>query len=308
MKLFPDIAVRYVRESGNIRTKHSRDSYRKVLRLLQSTFPDKRIQDFTIGDLTHFCISRFDGKEGQAAPSTQKNRRAHVRSTFEWAQWKGFIKYNPALELKFTVRPGNGQVRTGTWLDKEECVKVAALLDTDDIVDRRNRVLFLIGVLCGLRRFELAGLTWDQFNEGLTELKVKGKGDQIDVLGVPPELTYVLETWRHVRQMGGTAVLPSFKWVMHPVADRRVQIISWDTPLGEAGVGYVVAGIGERIGRKLDPHDLRRSFFGMLEAEGLQLKDIQRAGRHKNVATTDRYLEKNPARTVALTKEFRLGI
>ena len=308
MKLYPTVAQAYVAESGNIRTKNSRDSYRKVMRLLQSVYPGKEIHQFTAEDLTTFCVSRYDGQKGHAAPSTQKNRRAHIRSTFEWATWKKIISHNPALELKFTVRPGNGQVRAGTWLDRDSIVKALSLLDTDEIKDQRDRMVLLVGVFTGLRCFELAGLTWNQFSRDLTELTLKGKGDKIATIGVPPELQEELERWRTFRQIGGTAVFPSFKQVYHPVKRRRVHVVNWDTPLGVSGLAYSIKRIAELIGVHFTPHDMRRSFGGLLEESGVPLKDVQNAMRHENLATTDKYLSKNPARTVAVTKGFRLGL
>jgi integrase/recombinase XerD len=306
--LFPHVSSAYVAQSGNIKTPASRKSYRKVIRLLQHTYPGKHMDEFTVDDLTTFCLSRFDGKPGFAADTTQKNRRAHIRSTWEWAYWKGYVKTNPALDLKFTVKPGNGQVRTGTWLSKAEVVALARGLDTPDVQDQRDRMVFLVGVLTGLRCFELAGLTWSQFKDDLTELKLKGKGDKIVTLGVPDELRDALAVWRKRRQMGGVAVFPSFKWVYDPGQMKRRRMINWDTPLGEAGIGDVVNKIGEACGIRVTPHDMRRTFAGMLEEAGVGLKDVQLAMRHEGIGTTDKYLAKNPARTVGVVKGFRLGL
>lgn len=308
MKLYPDVVVAYVRESGRIRTKHSRDTYRKVMRLLQQAFPGKPVDKFTAQDLTTFCLSRYDGKAGQAAPSTIKQRRAHIRSTWKWATWKGFVPKDVSVDLEFTVQPGKGQVRTGTWLDADQVVRMIRDMRTDDLIDRRDLMVVLTGILTGLRRFELAGLRWDNFNSDFSQLTLKGKGDKISTIGVPPELQDELKLWHKERHMGATAVFPSFKWVMNPGKGKRVRVIRWDDPLGESGITYAVERAGERLGIDLDPHDLRRTLAGLLEAQGKSLKEIQLALRHENIGTTDTYLQKNPARAVAVTKEFRLGL
>lgn len=44
----------------------------------------------------------------------------------------------------------------------------------------------------------------------------------------------------------------------------------------------------------LRPHDLRRSFAGMLEDQGDTLRDIQAQLGHKHMSTTERYLEQRP--------------
>lgn len=306
--LYPTVAQAYVAEAGNIKTEHSQVSYKKVMRLLQSAFPHKGIADFTAEDLTTFCLSRYDGNPGYAAPSTQKNRRAHIRSTFEWAVWKGYRKSNPALELKFTVKPGKGQVRQGVWLSKEQAVELLTVSKSDDLAEQRDRLVVMVGILTGLRRFELAALTWSSFSTDLTTLKLKGKGDKLATLGVPPELQAELKTWYRRRQAGGVAVFPSFRWVMNPLTGKRVRLVNWDKPLGEAGVGYAVGRVCKKAGVKLAPHDLRRSFCGMLEASGLNLKDIQGLMRHENIGTTDKYLAKNPARAIKAAQAFTLGL
>jgi integrase/recombinase XerC len=82
----------------------------------------------------------------------------------------------------------------------------------------------------------------------------------------------------------------------------------WDKPLGEAGLRYAIRGAGRKLGVRLNPHDLRRSYAGILEAQGSDLKDIQLALRHDHLATTDTYLRKNPARAGKVTGEFGLEL
>jgi integrase len=84
-------------------------------------------------------------------------------------------------------------------------------------------------------------------------------------------------------------------------------IVSWDTHLGYAGILAAVKRMGEEFDVKLRPHDLRRSFAGILEKQGVPITDISRAMRHEDVGTTSRYLERDPAKTVAVTAGFRLG-
>ena len=81
----------------------------------------------------------------------------------------------------------------------------------------------------------------------------------------------------------------------------------WWTSLKYDGVLHAVRQTGLRHGVKLRPHDLRRSFASILEAQGVPLNDISLAMRHENVATTSRYLDRNPAKGAAVTTGFRIG-
>ena len=80
----------------------------------------------------------------------------------------------------------------------------------------------------------------------------------------------------------------------------------------EQGAVEERGGEAEQVGcgRHEGTGGLRAGFEGGVgdpgERVGAQV--IQRALRHENVGTTDKYLAKRPARTVAITEEFRLGL
>jgi integrase len=46
------------------------------------------------------------------------------------------------------------------------------------------------------------------------------------------------------------------------------------------------------------PHDLRRTFAGLLEDQGVPIEKISAALRHSDIGTTQRYLADNPRRTI----------
>jgi integrase len=108
--------------------------------------------------------------------------------------------------------------------------------------------------------------------------------------------------------MGATAVLPRMRYVFNPKLGKRVRVCHWDRPLQYDGVLYAVKAAGKLAGIELRPHDLRRTFAGILEESGVPVTDIQRTMRHGDVGTTSRYLSKNPAKTVAVTEGLELGL
>lgn len=296
MKLFKTAAERFVNESGTLRTPASVTSFMKVMRTCQRSFPDHHVTDFTGIDLTTFCLSRADGKDGNPAPATIKHRKSYLISFFEWAAYMRLIQSNPAVDLKFTVKPGGGHVRLGNWLTETEAAEIFRSFDVTNQKDRRDRLVFLIGVTLGLRVFEIAALRWDRFSEDFSALRIKGKGDKIVDMTVPPQLRRELLAWYKERPMGASHVVPAFRWHFNPGKGKRVLVPLWDKPLSDEAYRYIVKTCGDRIGRKLTPHDLRRSFAGILQEKGVELKEIQLALRHSNLSTTDRYLSSNPAR------------
>lgn len=292
MKLYPEVFNEYAATSGRLRTEKSRESFRYEVQKFQSLHPTKHITQFTQDDLTSFCIG-----EG-SAPNTIRHRRTVLQAVFGWAEWKGYIKTNPASALKYSVSPGRHEVRKGNWLEEHELAVLIRSCE-DDLIGRRNKLIILLGSLMGLRRDEIARLRWSQFTPDLRQLNLVGKGQKIATLGVPAQLGAELAAWRMEVPVGCDTVLPVTK---ETGLVGRSQIVEWDKPLGEDGIYNAVKTTGARCGLSVAPHDLRRSFAGMLETKGKPLTDIQRAMRHSNPGTTGIYLDKNPRKTVAVTE------
>lgn len=303
MKLYISAADLYCKESGRIHTDQSRISVLKVMRPLQRQYPHHHLKDFTEGDLTAFCLS------GSPAPTTVKKRRAHIRSAFEWFTWRGLIDENPAYDLLQTVRPGSGFVRLGNWLTEQQVSAIYKAFDTSSLIGRRDRLIFMFGVLTGLRLFELEAITWDSFTTGYEHVTIMGKGSKPAFVALPDQLRDALRAWRFEAPPFAKAVFPSGRpmdrsnWKPN---NRRV--LYWDMPLQASGIRNAVARAGDLIGVKLAPHDMRRTYAGIHEAQGADLKDIQLALRHEHLATTDTYLKKNPARAGQVTSAFQIQI
>ncbi len=299
MRLFKELGQKYIAEAGRIRTPASEASFMKVMRLCQNQYPDHHLVDFTGEDLTAFCLSRG------AAPSTVKNRKSHIISVFNWCAYKRLIQSNPAVDLPFTVPSSNGRVRLGNWLTEAEASSIFQSFDMNDQKARRDRLVFMIGIMLGLRVFEIASLRWEMFTDDLSTLRIKGKGDKLVDLTVPAQLQRELAGWHRERIMGAAGVIPGFRWHWDPALSKRVRVCLWDKPLTDQAFRYIVQEAGDMIGRKLTPHDLRRSFAGILEEKNVSLRDIQLAMRHSNLSTTDRYLQANPARLAKVMTDMR---
>ena len=96
-------------------------------------------------------------------------------------------------------------------------------------------------------------------------------------------------------------VLPRFRRLFDEV--RPV----WSEPLGVTGAYEVVKRCGRQAGfPHLAPHDMRRSLIGILDKRGVPLTEIKGVSRHSNLATLERYLEDNPARSINRMQSFEL--
>jgi len=180
-------------------------------------------------------------------------------------------------------------IRTGNWLSGRQAQALLNAPDISTLKGLRDRAIFAVLLGCGLRRSEVAALTFAHLQQR------DGRWCIVDLVG------------KHGRIR--TTPLPA--WV-------KVAIDTWTTPAGIAD-GHVFRPIlrgerlcgerlcGERLGEKvvwqmlreyaaeigipdLAPHDLRRTCAKLCRAAGAELEQIQMLLGHASVQTTERYL------------------
>lgn len=296
MRLWPDASRLYVAESGFISTEKSAETYLKVMRHCQAQYPGKELEEFTTQDLAAYCMCLRTLGNTDAAGATVRKRMGHLRGSFRWWHWRGYVDPNPADVLPLVVRTNGNPVRDHTWLDEQQVANLLNSYDTDDIFERRDRLILLLGLNTGLRLDALGRLRWDQFSNDFTTLRVTVKGNKRLELPVLEDVAEELRQWRRKGWMDATVVIPATRDQFNPRTGKRERVMYWDRALGEAGIYQVVKRAGRKLGVELAPHDLRRSFAGWLEEQGLDLRLIQGLMGHENIATTAGYLERNPAR------------
>jgi integrase len=167
----------------------------------------------------------------------------------------------------------------------------------------------MLGLFTGLRLASLADLRWDQFSDDYSTLQVVVKGGKALTLPVVEQLADELRSWRRLCWVDGVAVIPKIKekYGEHFRGERNKALL-WDQPLGAPGIYAAVKKAGGQIGLEIRPHDMRRSFAGWLEEQGLDLRAIQGLLGHENIATTAGYLERNPARLRRATEGLRRSL
>jgi site-specific recombinase XerD len=160
----------------------------------------------------------------------------------------------------------------------------------------RDRAILAILYGAGLRRAELAALSWGDAGDGA--LSVCGKGQQYRLVYLPQEAAGFLSRWIEAR---GREAGPLF-----------VRIHRYGTfihkPLSTEAIARIVrkraveAGIGI-----LTPHDLRRALATNLLGNGVDLLLVQRILRHRSVSTTAIYDRRSEiAQRAAADGLFRL--
>lgn len=144
----------------------------------------------------------------------------------------------------------------------------------------RDAAIFGLGVFAGLRRAELAGLQFDDYDQAGQVLTVHGKGAKTRTVHVAPGVDAALADWLHVR---GAAPGPLFLAVNK---GGRVQA----SGISDAAIYDLVEKRAKGAGVKhFSPHDLRRTFAGDLLDAGADIATVQRIMGHSDSNTTAGY-------------------
>ncbi len=147
----------------------------------------------------------------------------------------------------------------------------------------RDRLLYLCGLLLGLRVSELVGLRVEDLDlDGGTCTVRHGKGDRDRALPIPARLLPELRSWIGTRRDGW--VFPSPRSKTGHLSARAVQL----------SIRAAAARAG--ISRHTTPHKLRHSYATRLLQRGADIIEVRDLLGHSSVSTTQIYLSSEPER------------
>lgn len=211
-------------------------------------------------------------------------RMSAIRKLAAEAADNGLIAPELAASISRVKSAKSVGIRTGNWLSARQAQSLLNAPDVTTVKGLRDRAILAVLLGCGLRRSELAALTFAHLQQR------DGRWCIVDMVG------------KHGRIR--TAPMPA--WV-------KVAIDTWTTPAGITE-GHVFRPVirgerveGERFGEKvvwqmlrnyaleigipgIAPHDLRRTCAKLCRAAGGELEQIQMLLGHASVQTTERYL------------------
>jgi site-specific recombinase XerD len=211
-------------------------------------------------------------------------RMSAIRKLAAEAADNGLLAPELAAGIRRVKSAKTQGIRVGNWLSLRQAQALLSAPDITTLRGLRDRAILAILLGCGLRRSEVAALTFTHLQQR------DGRWCIVDPIG------------KHGRVR--TAPMPT--WV-------KVAIDAWSSPAG-AIEGYLfrlvnradrvkIGGLGEKVVWQLikpyaeaagvpgiAPHDLRRTCAKLCRAGGGELEQIQLLLGHASVQTTERYL------------------
>jgi site-specific recombinase XerD len=175
-------------------------------------------------------------------------------------------------------------IRTGNWLSVRQAQNLLNAPDTTTLKGLRDRAILTVLLGCGLRRSEVAALTFGHIQQRDGRwciVDMVGKHGRIRTMPMPSWVKVAIDAWTTLADIAEGHI---FRPVLR--GDR----VSGDC-LGEKVVWQMLREYAVKIGIPgVAPHDLRRTCAKLCRAAGGELEQIQMLLGHASVQTTERYL------------------
>ena len=264
-----------------LRSVHSRRAYRRALGEFFTWYPSNASgEGFTRATLQRYRSHLIE--RGLSAASVNLSLAALRKLASEAASNELLSPVAAAAILRVGGARRTG-IRTGNWLTLPQAQQLLEAPDPATTKGLRDRVLLGLLVGCGLRRGELAGLGFEAIaqREGRWAIvDLVGKHGRVRTVPMPSWAKAALDGWAAATGIDSGSVL------------RRVSKAGRVGPssLGAQSIFETVAGYGDRIGVRITPHDLRRTFAKLAHQGRAPLEQIQISLGHASIQTTERYL------------------
>ena len=213
---------------------------------------------------------------GLRSPASLHRMKAATRAFFSWTAREGITADNPArtIRLHRLKRKPPGFL---TAAEKRRLLK--ALKGNAGPAALRDRVMIEVLLGTGIRMGELAALDIDDIDLDAKHLRVRAKGNVVQIKFIKTDLRRLLRRYLVERRRLGTSEVEALflsnrgtRLCQRQIANR---LAHW---MKQAG-----------IDKHLTPHGLRHTFATLLYSATNDLLVVQRALGHRDISTTQIY-------------------
>src|SRR6202166_3345105 len=175
-------------------------------------------------------------------------------------------------------------IRSGNWLSQRQAQALLSAPDITTLRGLRDRAILAVLLGCGLRRSEVAALTFahvQQRDGRWCIVDLVGKHGRVRTAPMPTRVKVAIDAWTAAAGVHADHVFRPVNRAGRVTGERLGEKVVWQM-LREYAATAGVPGIA--------PHDLRRTCAKLCRAAGGELEQIQLLLGHASVQTTERYL------------------
>jgi integrase/recombinase XerD len=287
---FPEVAQEWCDQAGGgTETERTTAARQTAVNVLSRQFP---VDVREVAEADYKAYMRYEAapKDKNGKPkkpistATIANRVTYMRQIMEFAEKKGYIDFgtNPMAKIRppEVVRLKNPRVLTD-----DEMTHLAGFVPEWFVA------AIYLGYDCGLRAAEIAGLRWERIDldaeqpqaliqdvmERTKIIREMPKGKTPQTVTLTPRVVEALRKLRALRPHDDMV----FRTARGTTLDPRTPSKLLAHAVKEA----------EFAGQAPTFHSLRHSFITNLARAGVEASVIMRKARHKNLSTTQRYIE-----------------
>jgi site-specific recombinase XerD len=236
---------------------------------------------FTKATVSAWRVSLEDRRLGSSSIII---RMSAIRKLVAEAADNGLLAPKLAAGISRVMSAKTLGVRTGNWLSQRQAQALLSAPDISTLRGLRDRAILAVLLGCGLRRSEVAALTFahlQQRDGRWCIVDLVGKHGRVRTAPMPTWVKVAIDAWT-------TPASVAEGHVFRPVL--RGNRFSGDH-LGEKVVWQMLRRYAAETGiPRIAPHALRRACAKLCRAAGGELEQIQLLLGHASVQTTERYL------------------
>jgi len=249
-------------QQAHIRKK-TQDSYRYLVHNFETLFGDSLVEAISSEDIYQFLLIVTEGR----AKSSARLRYAQVKALFNYLVERQAIRVNPCED---------SVLRRSFKAPRRKDRDIIAREILDEVIYRckkqRDRLILELQARCGLRIGEVLQLRVCDVKERKLTINNPKSGRDEESAFMPESICVRLNAYTARLGLSG---------------DQRIFSISYST------ARIFIKRLGDTMGVKLRPHDLRRYSATYASRNGVPLEVISKVIlRHSDLKTTQMYLGK----------------
>ena len=245
------------------------DTYKNGLKMFFMYLQGKGVKNPTRQDIIDFRESLKNGH----SLSTVNTYLISIRNFFKWLEYENIYK-----DITKNIKG----VCVSREHKREALTEQQANLVLQNSKNNKEKLIFLLGVCCGCRANEICNIRLEDFvskgDKTLLYLLGKDRDGKVDYVVVDNELYDFIKKYIEEYNIKDYLITSDYKNDGSKVTNKTIR--------------YIIKQMLRRVGidsELYSCHSLRHTFATINLLDGKDIREVSKALRHKNIATTEIY-------------------